>query len=61
VPINKAMAEKFWPGKNPIGRRFGQGDDKSRWYEVAGVIGSMRSYGLTRSYPFEFYRTIVTQ
>jgi putative ABC transport system permease protein len=58
VLINKAMAEKFWPGKDPIGRRFGQDDDRSRWFEVAGVIGSMRSYGLTRSYPFEFYRTI---
>lgn len=58
VLINKAMAEKFWPGKNPIGRRFGQGDDRSRWFEVVGVIGSVRSYGLTRSYPYEFYRTI---
>jgi predicted permease len=58
VLINKAMADKFWPGQDPIGRRFGQGDDRSSWYEVAGVIGSMRSYGLTRSYPFEFYRTL---
>lgn len=58
VLINKAMAEKFWPGKNPIGRRFGQGDDRSRWFEVAGVMGNVRSYGLARTYPFEFYRTI---
>jgi len=58
VLITKAMAEKFWPGKDPIGRRFGQGDDRSKWFEVVGVIGSMRSFGLTRSYPFEFYRTI---
>jgi predicted permease len=58
VLINKAMAEKFWPGQNPIGRRFGQGDDRSTWFEVAGVVGSTRSNGLTRSHPFEFYRTI---
>jgi predicted permease len=58
VLITKAMAEKFWPGKDPIGRRFGQGADRSRWYEVVGVIGNVRSYGLTRSYPFEFYRTL---
>ena len=25
VLINHAMAEKFWPGKDPIGKRFGQG------------------------------------
>ena len=58
VLITKAMAEKFWPGKDPIGRRFGQGRDRSRWFEVVGVIGSMRSFGLTRSYPFEFYRSV---
>ncbi|MBI4905248.1 MAG: ABC transporter permease [Acidobacteria bacterium] len=58
VLINKAMAEKFWPGKDPIGRRFGNSDDKTRWFEVAGVIGNMRSFGLTRSHPFETYRTI---
>ena len=58
VLINKAMAEKFWPGKDPVGRRFGQGSDKTKWYEVAGVIGNVRSFGMTRSYPFEFYRTI---
>jgi putative ABC transport system permease protein len=58
VLINKAMAEKFWPGKDPLGRRFGQGTDKAKWYEVAGVIGNVRSFGMTRSFPFEFYRTI---
>jgi putative ABC transport system permease protein len=58
VLINKAMAEKFWPGKDPIGRSFGQSSDKTKWYQVAGVIGNVRSYGMTRSYPFEFYRTI---
>ena len=58
VLINKAMAEKFWPGKDPLGRHFGQGDDKTKWYEVAGVVGNVRSYGMTQSYPFEFYQTI---
>jgi predicted permease len=58
VLVNKAMAEKFWPGKDAIGRHFGQGKDRSQWYEVVGVIGNMRSYGLTQSVPFEFYRTI---
>lgn len=58
VLINKAMAEKFWPGKDALGRRFGQGNDKNQWYVVAGVIGNIRAYGMTKSYPFEFYRTI---
>jgi predicted permease len=58
VLINQAMADKFWPGQDPIGKRFGQGSDRTKWYEVVGVIGSIRSMGLTRSSPFEFYRTI---
>jgi putative ABC transport system permease protein len=58
VLVNHAMAEKFWPGRNPIGRRFGQGQDTSQWYEVVGVVGDIRSFGLARSTPFEFYRTL---
>jgi len=58
VLINQAMAEKFWPGTDPIGKRFGQGSDTSQWYEVVGVVGNVRSFGLARTSPFEFYRTI---
>jgi predicted permease len=58
VLINHAMAEKFWPGKDPIGKRFGQGKDTSQWYEVVGVIGDVRSLGLARQTPYEFCRTI---
>ena len=61
VLINKAMAEKFWPGQDPLGKRFGQGTDRSRWYEVVGVVGDIRSYGLASSTPYEFYRTIEQQ
>jgi predicted permease len=58
VLINRAMAEKFWPGQDPIGHRFGQGSDRTQWYQVVGVIGNVRSYGLSRDVPYEFYRTL---
>ena len=59
VLINKAMADKFWPDKDPIGRKFGQGrSDVSQWFEVVGVIGNLRSAGLARGSLYEFYRTI---
>ena len=61
VLINNAMAQKFWPGQEPIGKRFGQGTDATQWYEVAGVIGDVRSFGLERNAPYEFYRTIEQQ
>ena len=58
VLINQAMADKFWPGQEPIGKRFGQGADRTGWYEVVGVIGNVRSMGLAQRTPYEFYRTI---
>jgi putative ABC transport system permease protein len=58
VLINQAMADKFWPGEEPIGKRFGQGTDRSNWYEVVGVVGNIRSAGLAANSLFEFYRRI---
>jgi predicted permease len=58
VVINQAMAEKFWPGQDPLGKRFGQGTDVSKWYEVVGVIGNIRSFGLASAMPYEFYQTL---
>ncbi len=58
VLINKAMAEKFWPGKDPIGRKFGQGTDVKQWFEVVGVVGNIRSAGLAQNSLYEFYRNI---
>jgi putative ABC transport system permease protein len=58
VLINQAMADKFWPNQDPIGKRFGQRGDSQPWFEVVGVIGNIRSTGLTRGSLYEFYRTI---
>ena len=58
VLISRAMAQKFWPGEDPIGRKFGQGTDRTQWWEVVGVVGDIKSYGLARQAPYEFYRTI---
>jgi ABC-type antimicrobial peptide transport system permease subunit len=52
------MAEKFWLGKDPIGKRFWQSRDTKSAYEVVGVLSDVRSIGLASKTPFEFYRTI---
>jgi predicted permease len=57
VLVNQAMADKFWPNADPIGKRFGQGTDASKYYTVVGVIGNIRSFGLAAKTPFEFYRS----
>jgi putative ABC transport system permease protein len=58
VVINQAMADKFWPGEDALGKRFGQGKTPTAWYEVVGIVGDIRSFGLARTVPAEFYRTL---
>jgi predicted permease len=39
VIVSEAMARKYWPGENPIGKRIGEGDAaKPNWAEVVGVM-----------------------
>ena len=56
--INRAMAEKFWPGKDPLGRKFWLSTDSSQWSEVVGVVGNIRSFGLAYDARCEYYRPI---
>jgi len=65
VLINKAMADKMWPGDNPLGRRFRQSTDQSNngpqddqhltWYTVVGVVGSELQDGFRRQPPMLIY------
>ena len=53
VIVNDAMARRFWPGQNPIGRRLTHdlvivpGQQASR--EIVGVVGDVRHFGLEQS------------
>src|SRR5262249_5874544 len=46
--IDENMANKYWPGDDPIGRRFKQGGaaSKSPWATVVGVIANVKQYAL---------------
>ena len=53
VIINKAAAERFWPGEDPIGKGLrmsgggGGSDSEPRpWYNVKGIIGDVRHQNL---------------
>jgi putative ABC transport system permease protein len=39
VVVNRAFADRFWPGKAALGRRIDQGDG---WAEVVGVVDNAR-------------------
>jgi predicted permease len=43
VMVNEAMASRFWPGLDPIGKRLKAGDAKSGWREIIGVVKNTRS------------------
>lgn len=49
--ISRRVAERLWPGENPIGRSIvlwkGQGGDGGNVAEVIGVSGDMRDWSLT--------------
>jgi len=58
IVINKAMADKFWPGKSPLGRRVSTSGSNGPWLEVIGVVNDVRSFGLAARTPYEMHRTI---
>jgi predicted permease len=35
--VNELMAARFWPGQDPIGKRFRMQDGKGEWLEVVGI------------------------
>jgi len=43
--VSKAMAEKFWPGEDPLGKRFRMGAKDSVWMSVVGVVNDFRARG----------------
>jgi putative ABC transport system permease protein len=56
--LSERTAEKFWPGQNPIGRRFFRGSGTDAPVEVIGVARDVRTYGLARTSPYLMYISI---
>lgn len=50
--INRAMAEKLWPGQSPIGRDFGWAGMRTT---VIGVVGNVRTRSLEREATPQMY------
>ena len=60
--INDAMANRFWPGEDPVGKRFrsGPNSDQNPWVTVVGVVGNVRHLGLDTEPRPEMYRHYLT-
>jgi putative ABC transport system permease protein len=55
--VNQTMADRYWPGTSPIGRRVRLGGPEE-WREVVGVVGDARNWGLDRPVNPEMYLPI---
>jgi len=42
VVLNRTLAEKYWPGENPIGRRIQVFGPKGPWVNIVGIVGDVR-------------------
>jgi len=36
--VNQAMAARFFPGQDPVGKQFGFGDPPKQWIEIVGLV-----------------------
>ncbi|MGH7718032.1 MAG: ADOP family duplicated permease, partial [Gemmatimonadaceae bacterium] len=41
ILVNRSMANRFWPGEDPVGRRL-SGDNGQSWSTIVGVVGDVR-------------------
>jgi len=62
VVINRAMASKYWPGENPLGKQVRAKSMELRfdgtqpdWLTIVGVVGDVRTYGLETDARPEMY------
>ena len=55
--VSKTMAERYWPGVSPIGKRLKLGslDNDQPWRTVVGVADDVRHFGLDSEAQREFY------
>ncbi len=54
--INQRMAKRLWPGEDPIGKQFSDGDNPP--LKVLGVVGDVHYGSLEKPEMMQFYRQI---
>jgi putative ABC transport system permease protein len=57
VVVNQAMANRYWPNQDPVGKRIkiGNQDSKSPWFAVKGVIKDSAQSALDQGIRPEIY------
>jgi putative ABC transport system permease protein len=53
--VSRSLAERYWPGRDPLGRRFRLGDEHAPWLTVVGVSGDhIHQWFTRRNYPTSY-------
>ncbi|MDQ6765687.1 MAG: ABC transporter permease, partial [Verrucomicrobiota bacterium] len=58
IIVNRAMAKKYWPGEEVIGKRINFDDSKPdaiKWFTIVGLVGDIRHQGLDSEAKPEYY------
>jgi putative ABC transport system permease protein len=57
VIIDDALARKYWPGEDPLGKRitFEGTEQQPRWREVVGIVGHVKNEGLEGESRAQYY------
>jgi predicted permease len=56
VVVDELFVQQFFPGRNPMGQRFGTGRDDDNSYEIIGVVKNSRYDSLRRETQPTMYR-----
>jgi predicted permease len=63
VLINRAMAERYWPGENAVGKRFTFSSQPGErdWFMVVGVVGDVKDFPHSSAAAPAFYWSLAQQ
>jgi putative ABC transport system permease protein len=60
--INETMAQKMFPNEDPLGQRITfNGGDNPDWYEIVGIVGDVKHYGLAQNTTLQTYEPYTQQ
>jgi putative ABC transport system permease protein len=56
VVVNETLAQRYWPGENPVGQRvIVEGRSGPTRYEIVGIVGDVKAFGLEEPAEGEMY------
>jgi putative ABC transport system permease protein len=55
--VNETMARQYWPGENPVGKRFknARPETEETWITIVGVVADIRQMGIDAPVKAEMY------